>query len=140
MTYTKKAALLRGALLTATVLLTAAPAPAQAAAGTGVRSDWLYLTVTHGDARSSDTRGTLLVCGNPPRGHAHAAEACAELDRAGGDIAAIPPKSVYCTMIYAPVTAHARGQWKGRPVDYTQKFSNSCALHARTGGVFALDD
>jgi hypothetical protein len=103
-----------------------------------LQGDWLYLTVTRGDSRSSDTRGTLLLC-DPPQGHAHAAEACAELGAAGGDIDAVPPTSVFCPMIYAPVTAHARGEWKGRQVDYTRTFSNGCVLAARTGHVFALD-
>jgi hypothetical protein len=138
MTYSTKATVVRGALLAATVLLAAAPSPAQAAPRHGVQDNWLFSTVTRGDARSSDTRGTLLLC-DPPHGHAHAAEACAELDAAGGDIDAIPPKGVFCPMIYAPVTTHARGMWNGRPVDYTKTFSNACVMAARTGDVFALD-
>ena len=138
MTYTSTATALRGALLTAAVLLAAGQAPAQAAPGHGLQGDWLLLTVTRGDSRSSDTRGTLLLC-DPPQGHAHAAEACSELAAVGGDIDAIPAGSVFCPMIYAPVTAHARGEWQGRPVDYTRTFSNGCVMAARTGDVFALD-
>ncbi len=112
-TRTRKATALRSALLATALVLLAGQAPAQAnAPHHGVRGDWLYLTVTRGDSRSSDTRGTLLLC-DPPQGHAHAAEACAELAAADGDIDALPPKSVFCPMIYAPVTAHARGEWKG---------------------------
>ncbi|MFJ5302491.1 SSI family serine proteinase inhibitor [Streptomyces sp. NPDC088350] len=133
-----KASALRGALLAAVALLAAGQAPAQAAPRHAAQGDWLYLTVTRGDSRSSDTRGTLLLC-DPPQGHAHAAEACAELGAAGGDIDAIPAESVFCPMIYAPVTAHARGEWKGRQVDYTRTFSNVCVMAARTGEVFALD-
>ena len=40
----------------------------------------------------------------------------------------------------APVTVHARGQWSGRTVDYTERFSSACFMTARTGSVFALDD
>ena len=138
MTYTFTATALRGALLAAAVLLAAGQAPAQAAPGHGLQGDWLLLTVTRGDSRSSDTRGTLLLC-DPPQGHAHAAEACAELAAVGGDIDAIPAGSVFCPMIYAPVTAHARGEWQGRPIDYTRTFSNGCVMAARTGDVFALD-
>ncbi|MGX9884385.1 SSI family serine proteinase inhibitor [Streptomyces sp. NPDC002276] len=138
MTHTSTATALRGALLAAAVLLAAGQAPAQAAPRHGLQGDWLHLTVTRGDSRSSDTRGTLLLC-DPPQGHAHATEACAELAAADGDIDAIPASSVFCPMIYAPVTAHARGEWKGRPVDYTRTFSNGCVLAARTGDVFALD-
>lgn len=125
-------------LLAAVALLAVGQAPAQAAPRYAVQGDWLYLTVTRGDSRSSDTRGTLLLC-DPPQGHAHAAEACAELGAAGGDIDAIPAESVFCPMIYAPVTAHARGEWNGHQVDSTRTFSNACGMAARTGSVFALD-
>ena len=139
-TRTVKATVLRSALLAAAlVLLAAGQAPAQTAAPRhALRGDWLYLTVTRGDSRSSDTRGTLLLC-DPPQGHAHAAEACAQLGAADGDIDAVPAKSVFCPMIYAPMTAHARGEWKGRQIDYRKTFSNACVLAARTGEVFALD-
>ncbi|MFF4396341.1 SSI family serine proteinase inhibitor [Streptomyces sp. NPDC001480] len=140
MTHTTKATAVRGALLAAVALLAAGPAAAAATTPGGAgRSDWLYLTVARGDARNGDTRGTLLLC-DPPEGHAHAAEACAELTNAKGDIRAIPQqKNVFCPMIYAPVTVHARGEWQGRPVDYRETFSNTCAMQARTGAVFALD-
>ncbi|MFJ6895965.1 SSI family serine proteinase inhibitor [Streptomyces hokutonensis] len=137
-TRASKATALRGALLAAAVLLAAGQAPAQAAPRQGLQGDWLYLTVTRGDSRSSDTRGTLLLC-DPPQGHARAAEACAELAAASGDIDAIPARSVFCPMVYAPVAAHARGEWKGRQVDYTRTFSNRCVMAARTGDVFALE-
>ncbi|WP_329259990.1 subtilase-type protease inhibitor [Streptomyces sp. NBC_01478] len=137
--YSVRATALRGALLAAVVLLAAGQAPARAAAPPhGVRGDWLYLTVTRGDDRSSDTRGTLLLC-DPPQGHAHAAEACAQLGAAGGDIDAVPAVGMICPMIYAPVTARAHGEWKGRPVEYARTFSNACVMAARTGEVFALD-
>ncbi|MET8942616.1 SSI family serine proteinase inhibitor [Streptomyces sp. NPDC004542] len=77
---------------------------------------------------------------DPPQGHARAAEACAELKKAEGDIGAIPQKkNVFCPMVYAPVTVRARGEWHGRPVDFRETFSNACAMGARTGAVFALD-
>ncbi|MFJ9632337.1 SSI family serine proteinase inhibitor [Streptomyces sp. NPDC101175] len=146
MTYTSTATALRATLLAAALLLAAGRAPVLAAPRHGLQDDWLRLTVTRGDGpsgdprdtRSVDPRGTLLLC-DPPQGHPHAAEACAELGAAGGDIDAIPAKSVLCPMIYAPVTAQARGQWQGRPVDYTRTFSNGCVMAARTGDVFALD-
>ncbi|MER5596482.1 SSI family serine proteinase inhibitor [Streptomyces sp. NPDC002265] len=128
----------RGALLTATALL-AVGASAPAAARDVRSGDWLVLTVTRGDgARPGDTRGALLLC-DPPRGHAHAAQACARLASAKGDIGALTPADGFCTMVYAPVTAHARGEWGGRPVEFTRTFANSCVLAAWTGPVFALD-
>jgi hypothetical protein len=137
MTHTTTAKAVRSGLLAAAALLVACAGPAGATAESS--GDWLHLTVTRGDSRSYDTRGTLLLC-DPPRGHARAAEACAELDATGGDLRAMPLRGAFCPMVHAPVTAHARGQWHGRPVDYTERFSNSCVMAARTGAVFALDD
>ncbi|MFJ9426650.1 SSI family serine proteinase inhibitor [Streptomyces sp. NPDC101249] len=127
-----------GALLAATALLLACAAPADAGPTARAGGDHLYLTVTKGDAHSSDTRGTLLSC-DPPQGHARAAEACAQLRAVRGDIDAVPDRHLYCSTLYAPVTADARGRWNGRPVNYRRTFSNACLLAARTGAVFALD-
>ncbi|KOG27902.1 SSI family serine proteinase inhibitor [Streptomyces resistomycificus] len=138
MTHTTTATAVRGGLLAAAALLLATAAPADATPQESARGDWLYVTVTTGDARSSDTRGTLLLC-DPPQGHRHAAEACAQLATAAGDIHAFGSREGYCPMIYAPVTAHARGRWQGRPVEYRETFSNTCVMGARTGAVFALD-
>ncbi|MEV7073311.1 SSI family serine proteinase inhibitor [Streptomyces sp. NPDC093990] len=140
MTHTNTATAVRRAahlgLTAATALLLAAAAPATARSFPG--DDHLYLMVTTGDGRSSDTRGTLLLC-DPPQGHGRAAEACAQLDAVDGHIDALPLADVYCPMLYAPVTVQARGQWDGRPVEYRQTFSNGCVMRARTGAVFALD-
>ena len=135
---TKTLRAVRAGLLASVALLTTAAAPAHAAAQESIPGNGLYLTVTHGDARSSDTRGTLLLC-DPPQGHAHAEEACEELRAAGGDIDRIPPRAdVLCPLIYAPVTASAQGVWDGRRVEYTHTFSNSCVMGAETGEAFEL--
>lgn len=127
----------RGGLLAALALLTVgASAPARPAA---VQGDWLYVSLTRGDARSSDTRGTLLLC-DPPQGHGRATEACAELRQTDGDITRIPHRNAICTEIYAPVRATAEGQWNGRTIAYEQMFANACVMAARTGSVFALSD
>jgi hypothetical protein len=138
MTYTTTPKAARGALPAAAALMLALAVPAEAAPQEAAPGDWLYLTVTTGDARAGDTRGTLLLC-DPPQGHRRAAEACAQLDTAVGDVGAIRPAHAYCAMVYAPVTVHAHGVWHGRPVDYTETFSNGCVMGARTGAVFALD-
>lgn len=134
MTNTTRA--VRGGLLAALVLLPlASSAPAQAT----FPDSWLYVTVTRGDARFGDARGSLLLC-DPPQGHTRAAEACAELRAAGGDITRIPHKDGMCAQVYAPIRATARGEWNGRPVEYEQTFANGCVMTARTGAVFALPD
>ena len=142
MTNTQKAtAAVRICLLAACALLVAATAaPAQATAPPeSLAGDWLYVTVTRGDSRAGDTPGTLLMC-DPPQGPTHAVRACEELRAADGNIDRIPPKDAYCLMIYAPVTASARGEWGGRAVTYQETFANSCVMAARTGAVFALSD
>jgi len=142
------------ALLAVFAVFAAGAVPARAAAEpvreTGPRT-YLHLTVARGDVlppglrplrpaghRSGHTRDALLLC-EPPLGHGRAAEACAQLDAAHGDIRRIPTRDGSCPMIYAPVTAKARGMWQGRPVDYRETFSNACAMEAVTGALFALD-
>ncbi|MFI6490940.1 subtilase-type protease inhibitor [Streptomyces sp. NPDC050564] len=115
-------------------------APVQAAPQESLSGNWLYLTVTPGDAHSNGTPGTLLLC-DPPLGHPHAAQACEELRAAGGDISRIPPRAdALCPLIYAPVTASAQGVWEGRRVAYTHTFANSCVMVAETGAVFETAD
>ncbi|SES46582.1 Subtilisin inhibitor-like [Streptomyces sp. yr375] len=124
----------------AALLLTLGAAPALAASDDALSGNWLQLTVTRGDSRSSDTRGTLLLC-DPPQGHSRAAEACDVLARAGGDVNSVAGDgSRVCPLVYAPVTVRAQGRWGGRPVDYQRTFGNDCEREALTGAVFALDD
>ncbi|UUU30114.1 subtilase-type protease inhibitor [Streptomyces sp. CA-210063] len=127
----------RSGLFAALALLTVgASAPDRTSAA---HSDWLYVSLTRGDARSFDTRGTLLLC-DPPQGHGRAAQACAQLRETGGDITRIPHEHAICAQIYAPVRATAQGRWNGRPITYEQTFANGCVMTARTGAVFALSD
>ncbi|WUT06773.1 subtilase-type protease inhibitor [Streptomyces sp. NBC_00704] len=124
----------------AALLLAVGAAPALAGSQDALPGNWLQLTVTRGDARSSDTRGTLLMC-DPPQGHSRAAEACDVLARADGDVDAVPGDGErVCPLVYAPVTVRAQGRWNGRAVDYRHTFSNDCEREALTGAVFALDD
>ncbi|TWV44874.1 serine protease [Streptomyces misionensis] len=131
MTYLTRATAAAGALLAAAGLLAAGPARA-ASHPYGNR---LHLTVT----RAGAAHGTLLRCA-PPQGHPYAAEACAELAAARGDIDRVPVRKVFCPRIYSPVTATARGHWNGRTVDFRRTYTNACELRARTGAVFALGD
>ncbi|MFC7895687.1 SSI family serine proteinase inhibitor [Streptomyces sp. NPDC057381] len=140
----------RAALLAAAALLLTCATPAQAATQREPATDWLLLTVTREDARPGirpaapagarpgAARRALLLC-DPPRGHVRAERACAELDAAHGRIADIPVRETHCPMVHAPVTAQARGQWRGQPVEYERTFPNACVMAARTGSVFAWD-
>lgn len=130
-------------LLATAALLAVGAAPAQATAPRlapeSFSGNWLYFTVTRGDAPNSDKRGVLLMC-DPPRRDGRAAEACAQLDTVKGDLTRLQAADGLCTMIYAPVTVEARGEWNGEAVEYTQTYANECVMNARTGRVFALDD
>ncbi|MFF8989102.1 SSI family serine proteinase inhibitor [Streptomyces sp. NPDC014983] len=132
MTYFTRATAAAGVLLAAAGLL--AVGPAQAVPRPGVNR--LHLAIT----RSGDRADSALLRCLPPRGHPYAAQACAELMAARGDIDRIPAREVFCPRIYSPVTATARGRWNGRIVDFRRTYTNSCELRARTGAVFALDD
>ncbi|ANP50240.1 hypothetical protein J2Z21_001033 [Streptomyces griseochromogenes] len=140
MTYLTRATAAAGALLASVGLLAAGPAQAAPRSTFPLSDNWLYLTVARGETPpAGDKHGTLLLCDPLPLGYARAAEACAELEAAGGDIARIPQKKVFCPMIFAPVTVHAHGQWNGRPVDYQETYSSKCVMEARTGAVFAVE-
>lgn len=111
--------------------------PSAAAAQTWPRpaDTALTLTITHPEPNVSSTRSVILSC-DPPRGyHRHAAEACDQLDRWGGEFAHGSGEAI-CTADYRPVIAEATGRWRGRPVDFKETFSNDCVLRSRTGIVF----
>jgi hypothetical protein len=80
----------------------------------------------------------VLQCDPTGGTHPKAAEACADVAKAGGDLAQMPaganPQA--CFMIYAPVTVTAQGKWQGQPVRFTKKYPNTCVMHDKTGSVF----
>jgi subtilisin inhibitor-like len=85
-------------------------------------------------------RTAVLRCDPPGGSHPRAGAACADLSRAGGDLNGLPgdPQVQICTMEYRPVTASARGVWRGRPVRWSHEYGNPCALRAATGPVFSF--
>ncbi|WP_018655977.1 SSI family serine proteinase inhibitor [Actinomadura flavalba] len=116
-------------VLTPALPATAAPLPLT---GTSLR-----LTLTFPEKTTSGTRQVRLYC-EPPHGtHPAPLRACAELAASGGEFER-RNEGVACTLQYDPVTAEARGTWRGRPVAFRQTYSNACAMHAVTGGVFAF--
>ncbi|KUM75994.1 serine protease [Streptomyces sp. ISL-22] len=135
---TQRITAVRGGLLTAAAALALGAAAPQVTAQDSDTGNWLFVTVTRGDGHHDESPGRLLLC-DPPQGHAKAAEACADLERVGGDIRRLDRKDAFCPMIYAPVTAHARGEWNGRRIEYRETFANGCGMAARTGAVFAVD-
>lgn len=79
-------------------------------------------------------RLATLTCKPAGGTHPYKRKACAQLVKAGGDIAAIPPKDGFCTMEYAPVTVRAEGAWNGTHQMFENVFSNRCVAILQTGG------
>jgi hypothetical protein len=94
--------------------------------------------VLHTSAGTSPERTVTLQCDPPGGTHPKAAAACADVAKAGGQLAQMPaganPRA--CFMIYAPVTVTAKGDWQGQAVRFTEKFPNTCVMRDKTGSVF----
>jgi hypothetical protein len=94
--------------------------------------------VLHTNAGTSPQHTVTLQCDPPGGTHPKAAAACADVAKAGGDLAQMPssknPRA--CFMIYAPVTVTAQGEWQGQAVRFTKRYPNSCVMHDKTGSVF----
>lgn len=89
-----------------------------------------------GEVGTGRVANAKLTCDPSGGGHPKAAAACAELNEVGGDLNRMPDQQVMCTMEYAPVTAAARGHWRGKVVTWQREFSNRCVMNAATGSVF----
>lgn len=95
----------------------------------------LFLTVS--GSQNTWIRGVLLQCSPKPSGpHPEAAQACAALDEARGDLDRLRGEPHPCTKQYDPVTVSATGAWRGRPTAWHKTFSNACELAVATGPVF----
>ncbi|GHE93269.1 protease [Amycolatopsis deserti] len=110
----------------ASVLALAAP-PAQAPAAS------LMLSLQDAAGRVVTVS---LDCHPAGGSHPGKVKACTTLTTVDGDIDRIPGEATVCPMIYSPVTATARGHWRGKPVVYTHTFGNKCAAAAESAGVF----
>ncbi|MGP3978317.1 SSI family serine proteinase inhibitor [Streptomyces sp. 8N114] len=99
------------------------------------KTQGVFLSIS-GSGKAS-IRGLLLQCEPTPRGrHPKAAEACAALDKAHGNLAALPRKRGNCTKQYAPVTVAAHGSHRKQAVNWKKTFPNACAMRLATGPVF----
>jgi hypothetical protein len=82
--------------------------------------------------------GTVTLTCDPVGGtHPHAKEACAEIDAAGGDIAAVPwLPGIGCVDEWDPVLIGVTGTWRGKEVLYSSFESNHCYGAIRHAHVF----
>lgn len=78
-----------------------------------------------------------LRCDPPGGSHSNAAEACDALAAAGGDFSNLRGQpGTACPDIFDPVTARAKGQYRGAPVEFERTYPNRCDLDRRTAPVF----
>lgn len=79
-----------------------------------------------------------LRCEPPQGNHPDPARACSALSIVDGDFTRLPHTPQACPDLWAPVTATATGQWRGKPVRFTHTYSNTCVADAESSGVFAF--
>jgi hypothetical protein len=115
----------------AAVLTTALTASPAAAAPPKTKLTLIYM------ADAGYAAAVVLRCGPVGGAHPHGAEACATLKKVSGrpERLKAPPDTV-CTMEYAPITAQITGKWKGKKVNWSRKFGNTCDLARTTGVLF----
>ena len=116
------------AVIAGAVVALVPAAPSEAASS-------LRLTLDHPDRGAS--RSVTLHCEPPGGGHPEAARACSELSASGGGIEHAPDGRM-CTTVHSPVTARAKGSWRGKPVRFQTEYGNDCVMRSRTGSVFAF--
>ncbi|MFI5683314.1 protease inhibitor [Streptomyces sp. NPDC051636] len=101
----------------------------------------LVLTTGHGQSAATATpeRAVTLTCAPTSSGtHPAAAEACAELRGADGDLDALKSSDdVFCTKQWNPVVVTVEGVWQGKRVSYERTFGNACMKDAY-GALFAF--
>lgn len=127
-----RASLIRMLWGCAAMMLVGAIAVAPSASATEEPS-FLVLSVQAQDNTSVAT----LRCDPPGGSHSNAAAACATLAAAGGDFSKLAGQpGTNCTRISDPVTAQARGQYRGAPVAFQRTYPNRCELDRQTAPVF----
>jgi hypothetical protein len=118
----------------AALMLAMTVTPARAASS----SSWLVLSVYKGDTPSPATvlSTVTLTCDADGGTHPQPGKACDALRSVDGHIERLPGDPGICPLIFAPETATADGQWRGRYVHFQQTYSNSCVLHRALTPVY----
>jgi subtilisin inhibitor-like len=115
-----------------------APATPAAAVGGGPAARLSSsLTLTY-MAQAGFASAVKLTCDPAGGGHPDPAAACAALAAADADMAKLPPGDRMCILLYQPVTAQLKGEWRGRAVEWKHTYGNTCEMHRATGVVFAF--
>jgi hypothetical protein len=114
----------------ATAVLLGGAAAAAGAVRPGTDLTLAYL------AEAGYATAVTLRCDPPGGGHPKPSAACRTLRAVGGRPARLKPGRTMCAMIYAPITAQITGRWRGRTVDWSQTYGNSCEMTRATGVLF----
>jgi len=61
-----------------------------------------------------------------------------QLSQVDGDVAHLPATQahIFCPMIFQPITVTATGLWRGRTVQFQDKYTNGCERDNKTGLLF----
>jgi subtilisin inhibitor-like len=123
--------MIRMMLAATTVAVLAAASPAAAAGRT--KLTLIYM------ADAGYAAAVVLRCGPVGGSHPKGRQACATLKKVGGRPERLTaPPGAMCTMEYAPITAEITGTWKGRTVNWSRKFPNTCDMTRTTGVLFVF--
>ncbi len=112
---------------------------AVAASVSGVRpATDLTLALHDGQSAAGPVLAEVALRCDPAGGtHPRARAACSSLNKVDGDFAELPPVAeVSCTEIFAPVTAEAKGEYRGRPIRFIHTYGNRCEAQRSTDDVF----
>jgi hypothetical protein len=93
------------------------------------------LTLTY-MAEAGYAAAVKLQCDPPAGAHPKAAEACTTLKKVRGRPGQLTPARTMCTMIYAPITAGITGTWRGKKIDWSRTYGNSCEMNRANGVLF----
>jgi hypothetical protein len=127
-------------LVAAAVASLAVGSPASAAAGgpeESARKVKTALTLAY-MADAGYAAAVVVTCNATTDVHPQAKKVCKALAKVNGNPGAIKPAPVMCTLEYAPITAEAEGTWKGKKVNWSKKFSNTCDMRRATGVLFTF--
>ncbi|GAA2787457.1 hypothetical protein GCM10019017_35970 [Streptomyces showdoensis] len=121
------------------LIATAVTSEAEAAPAGLYPPSALVLTVGKGERAATATvdRAVTLVCSPTPGGtHPAPAAACSELAAVGGDLARLAagsPGQRPCTREWDPVVVTGSGVWRGKRVNWSARYGNTCELREKTG-------
>jgi Subtilisin inhibitor-like len=87
-------------------------------------------------AEAGYATAVTLRCDPPGGAHPRPAAACRTLRTVDGHPARLKPARTMCTMIYAPITAQITGRWRGKKINWSKTYGNTCEMTRATGVLF----